>query len=166
MVKAKDTAQIERLPNLATSPDAQLAYGLHLIETESHPDVVQAALDVLDVLAATADPRAHSAIVAAYAAFAEGRRRDPGCFARTTLVRALRYVARQDDVGLVERAVMTYEFVPPFTGPTGGEVAAGLRSVALVTLIEIDETLAAYHGVRIRYEADSYVTFEQIVAAA
>ena len=34
MVKAKDAAKIERLRNLATSPDAQLAYGLHLIETE------------------------------------------------------------------------------------------------------------------------------------
>jgi hypothetical protein len=120
-----------------------------VIETESHPDVVQAALDVLDMCAATADPRARSAIVAAYAAFAEGRRRDPGCFARTTLMRALRHVARQDDVGLVERAVTTYEFMPPFTGPTGGDVAAGLRSVALVTLNEIDETLAGYHGVRL-----------------
>src|SRR5437868_2999019 len=78
-----------------------------------------------------------------------GRRRDPGCFARTTLTRALRHVVRQDDVGLVERTVTTYEFMPPFTGPAGGEVAAGLCSVALVTLIEIDETLAGYHSVRL-----------------
>src|SRR5437588_7558751 len=79
-------------------------------------------------------------------------RRAPGGFARTILRWALRHVTRQDDVGLLERAVTTYEFMPPFTGPTGGEVAAGLHSVALVTLNEIDETLTGYHGVRLRVD--------------
>jgi hypothetical protein len=48
----------------------------------------------------------------------------------------------------VERAVTTYEFMPPLTGPTGGEIAAGRHSVALVTLNEIDETLAILHAVK------------------
>jgi hypothetical protein len=86
--------------------------------------------------------------VAAYAALADGWQRDPGCFARTTLMRALGHVTRQDDVGLVERAVTTYEVMPPLTGPTGGEIAAGRHSVALVTLNEIDETLAILHAVK------------------
>src|SRR5262249_34190814 len=43
------------------------------------------------------------------------------------------------------RAVSTYEFLPP--GPS--EVAAELRAVALVTLNELDGTLAGFHAVHL-----------------
>lgn len=169
MAKVTHTAKIDRLRNLATSPDAQLDAALRLVQTENHPDVVQAALDVL---ASSADPRARLAIVDAYAACTDGRRRDAGCYIRTALMQSLRHVARKDDAGMAEQAVSTYEFMPPFGGPTGGEVAAGLRSAALVTLNEIDETLAGYHSVRLltdRYTSpmsgEPAVTAVQVLAA-
>lgn len=146
MAKATNTAKIDRLRRLATFPDAQLDDALRLVQAENYPDVVQAALDVL---ASSADPRARLAILDTYAACTDGRRRDAGCYVRTALMHALRHVARKDDAGLAEQAVSTYEFMPPFTGPTEGEVAAGLRSAALVTLNEIDERLAGYHSVRL-----------------
>jgi hypothetical protein len=164
VAKAKDTAKIERLRNLSTSPDAQIEYALRLVQAEHHPDVIQAALDVL---AATADPRARLAIVDAYAACTDGRRHDPGCYMRTALMQALRHMGSRDDVGMVEQAVSTYEFMPPFTGPTEGEVAAGLRSVALITLNEIDETLAGYHSVRLLVDRyTSSMSGEPAVTAA
>lgn len=142
MAKARETAKIERLQHLATTPPAQLDYALHLVETESHQDVVEAALEVL---AAGGDPRARLVILDTYTACTDGRRRDPGCYLRSALMRALRHLAQRDDVKIVEQALSTYEFLPP--GPV--EAAAGLRSVALVTLDEIDETLAGYHSVRL-----------------
>jgi hypothetical protein len=169
VVKARDTAKIKRLHNLAMSPDAQIEYALRLVREDHHPDVMQAALDVL---AATAGSQARLAIVEAYAACTDGRRHDPGCYIRTALMQALRHMGCRDDLGVVEQAVSTYEFMPPFTGPTEGEVAAGLRSVALVTLNEIDEALAGYHGVRLlvdRYTSpmsgEPAVTAARVLAA-
>jgi len=142
MATAKDAAKIERLKSLAATPEAQLDYALGLVKGEANQDVLQAALDVL---APGGDPRARAALLEAYAACSGGSRRDAGCYQRTAIVRALRYLVRRDDAGVLERALLTYEFLPP--GPV--EVAAGLRSEALVTLNEVDQSLAAYHAVRL-----------------
>ncbi len=142
MATAKGAAKLERLKNLASTPEAQFEYALGLVEKEANQDVLQAALDVL---AESIDPRARTALLDAYAACSSGHRRDAGCYQRVAIVRALRHLARRDDAGVLEQALSTYEFLPP--GPV--EVAAGLRSEALVTLNEVDESLAAYHAVRL-----------------
>lgn len=166
MPKARDADKIERLRSLADTPEEQFDYALQLVEAESHQEVVQAALDVL---AATADPRARRVMLEKYDWLdAEGTRRDAGCYLRTALLRALRYLAQRRDAPLLERAVLTYEFMQP--GPT--EVAAGLRSVALVTLNEVDETLAGYYSVRLltdlhtsHMSGEPAVTAVQVLAA-
>jgi hypothetical protein len=142
MAAAKDATKIERLRGLASTPEAQFDYALALVEKEANQDVLQAALDVL---AQSSDRRARPALLDAYIVRSDGSRRDAGCYQRVAILRALRHVARRDDAGGLEQALLTYEFLPP--GPV--EVAAGLRSEALVTLNEVDESLAAYHAVRL-----------------
>ncbi|MBV9172386.1 MAG: hypothetical protein JOZ81_20110 [Chloroflexi bacterium] len=169
MAKERAADKVERLQNLAPFPKAQVDYALRLVETERHPDVSQAALDVL---AGASDPRVRATLLERYT-FLEGdpTRRDAGCFGRAAILKALRDMARQDDAALLERAVSTYEFLPPGR-LEDSEVAAGLRSVALVTLNEIDETLAAYHAVRLlhdrftsRMSGEPAVTAAQVLAS-
>ncbi|NPV09765.1 MAG: hypothetical protein HPY83_17620 [Anaerolineae bacterium] len=72
-------------------------------------------------------------------------RRDSGAYVRSAILQAWRPLARADDVPLLERALLTYEFPPP--GRTEG--AASLRAAALVTLSDLEPGLAAYHAVRL-----------------
>ncbi len=144
--KERNADTVGRLQGLPAGSPEQIDYALHLVETSARLDLAQAALDAL---AATTDPRVRPALLARYALCASGASADPGCYVRIALLQALRPLARKDDGALLEGAVLTYEFTPPFTLPHRGESAAGLRSVALVILNEVDETLAGYHGVRL-----------------
>lgn len=167
MVKARASAvaKLECLRTLAAGSPAQVDYALELAETENRQDLVEAALDAL---AAAGDPRARPILLDRFVALADGRGGpDPGCYLRVALLRALRYLARRDDVPALERGVWTYEYMPPFAPPDDGEVAAGLRSVALVTLNEIDESLAGYHAARLLVdERASHMSGEPAVTAA
>ncbi len=157
---------IERLRGLPAGSAEQIDAALGLVGTATRTDLLQAALDVLADYAED-DPRPRPALLARYADYGAGARRDTGGFERAALLRALRPVARGEDAALLERAVLTYEFIPPFAGPTEGEVAAGLRSVALVALNTVDETLAGYHAARLlidRYTSD--MSGEPAVTAA
>jgi hypothetical protein len=92
-----------------------------------------------------------------------GPRRDAGCHLRAALVRALRPVVLWQDRDLLERAASTYEFLPPGRS----EVAAGLRAAALVTLNEIDQTLAGFRAVRLLTDTyTSSMSGEPAVTAA
>ena len=144
--KERNADTVGRLRGLPAGSPEQIDYALHLVETGARLDLAQAALDVL---ADTADPRVRPALLAGYALCSSGASADPGCYLRVALLQALRPLVRKADGALLEGAVLTYEFTPPFTPPHRGESAAGLRSVALVVLNEIDETLAGYHGVRL-----------------
>jgi len=172
VVRARQTAaaKLERLRALDEGSPERVEYALELAAAESTQDVLQAALDEL---AAADDPRARAVLLDRFVSLTDGKGGpDPGCYLRVALVRALRYLARPDDAAALERGVTTYEFMPPFTGPTRGEVAAGLRSVALVTLNEVDETLAGYHATRMltdRYTSpmsgEPALTAVQVLAA-
>jgi len=169
VAKIRPTVKLERLRGLADRPGEQVDYALELVETEDNLDVVQAALDAL---ADTPDARVRRALLDRFTRDADGGGGDSGCYRRVALLQALRYRAQRDDAAVLERGVTTYEFTPPFTGPTRGEVAAGLRSVALVTLNEVDETLAGYHAARLlvdRYTSpmsgEPAVTAAQVLAA-
>lgn len=143
--RAVDT--VAHLRNLPAGSPEYIECALRLVETATQPEALQEALDAL---AESDDPRLRPALLARYTSLAaNGLRRDPGCFQRAALLRALRPLARKDDAALLEEAVRTTEFMPPFAPPNRGDVAAGLRSVALVALNEVDETLAGYHAVRL-----------------
>ncbi len=164
MVKARTSAKLERLRALDAGSPAQIDYALELAETESRQDVVEAALEVL---AAADDPRARPVLLDRFAALADGEGSDAGCYLRVAFARALRYLARRDDAPVLERGVWTYEYMPPFAPPDYGEVAAGLRSVALVTLNEVDESLAGYHAARLLVDSrTSHMSGEPAVTAA
>ncbi len=98
----------------------------------------------LETLAEADDPRIREALLARYAqAETQG---DTGAILRTALIRALRHHAATADAPFLERAARTYE------GVLQNEVAMSLRAAALVTLNEVDPTLAAYHAVRLLFE--------------
>jgi hypothetical protein len=151
VAKIRPTVKLERLRGLAGQPQEQVDYALELVETEDNLDVIQAALDAL---ADTPDARVRRTLLDRFTRDADGAGGgDSGCYRRVALLQALRYRAQRDDAAILERGVTTYEFKPPFLpehiDPTRGDVAAGLRSVALVTLNEVDETLAGYHAARL-----------------
>ena len=81
---------------------------------------------------------------------AEPTRNDPGAHVRAALLRALRPVALPQDIGMLERATATYEYLPP--GPQ--EVAGRLRGAALVTLADLDERLAGFYAARLITDPD------------
>jgi len=172
VAKIRPTVKLERLRGLADQPAEQVDYALELVETEDNPDVVQAALDAL---ADTPDARVRRALLDRFTRDADGAGGgDSDCYRRVALLQALRYRAQRDDASILERGVTTYEFKPPFypDDPTRGDVAAGLRSVALVTLNEVDETLGGYHAARLlidRYTSpmsgEPAVTAARVLAA-
>lgn len=144
---------IEHLRALAATPRAQIDYALTLIASLQH-DLLQAALDVLT----------RHAVLERYSALAaDGIHRDPGCTLRATLLRALATLAYPADAPLVERAVLTYEFMPPFHA----EVAADLRAAALDALATLDPILALCHAGRLLTDPHtSRMTGEPAVTAA
>jgi len=172
VAKIRPTVKLERLRGLAGQPQEQVDYALELVETDDNLDVVQAALNALTD---TPDARVRRALLDRFTRDADGGGGgDSGCYRRVALLQALRYRAQRDDASILERGVTTYEFKPPFypDDPTRGDVAAGLRSVALVTLNEVDESLAGYHAARLlidRYTSpmsgEPAVTAAQVLAA-
>ena len=140
--RVSDSEKLARLEVLSAAPEEQRAYALSLVEGARSLDVLVPALDVL---VAAADPRARAVMLDRYAEYSDGSARDAGAHMRAALLRALRPLARVEDVPLLERAAGTYEFLPP--GPF--EVAHALRSAALVAINEVDERTAAFYGVRL-----------------
>jgi len=126
-----------------TNPNVELA--LALLGRAKNPEAIGSAVAMLGE---AADPRIRQLLTQKYARLSgDPRRRDAGCFQRTALVRALRGRATHDDVALLEGALWTREFVGR------DEVAGGLRSAALLTLAELDASLAGFHAVRLLGDA-------------
>ncbi len=163
MATTRYTAKLERLRTLEGT-QAQVDYAVQLARSEKHAEVLEAALDVLIV---AQHPEARSLLVAAYTACESGEgRSDSGCHLRTGLLRRLRPLARLEDCALLERALQTYEFVPP---GRKWEVAANLRAQALVVLNDLDPAPAGYHAVRLlndSLEHTSEMSGEPAVTAA
>ncbi|MDQ5853587.1 MAG: hypothetical protein M3380_16250 [Chloroflexota bacterium] len=131
---------MERLQNLAATPDEQATYALRLLEKERDVDVLLAALAVI---AEREDPMLRPALLRRYAyCDTNGVRRDPGGTVRIAILRALRPIALPEDVALFKRAVSTYEFLY-------GEATGDLRAEGLLALDDADAVLAGYHCVRL-----------------
>lgn len=141
--KAKQLAKLTSLKNLESSPAEQVAYSIQLLETERGRAVVEAALPILED---TYEAAARPVLLELYKYYdTGGPKRDTAGFIRAAILKALRQVARAEDTPLLEHAATTVEF-DPFNRE---EIAQGLRSAALVTLLEADAALASYHCVRI-----------------
>jgi hypothetical protein len=135
--------RLQRLRELVGEPDARAAYAVMLLQPKFGLEVVRAALRVL---VAHPYPFARGALVRLFGHYArQGVTRDPGTYVRSEIVRALRPICEPADVGLLEQALMTYEF----PAPAFMEEAALLRSGALVTLAEMDDVRARFHATRL-----------------
>jgi hypothetical protein len=157
-LKAKNAAQLQQLAALADAPGEQTAFAIKLLESERNMQVIQAALQALSEYPPT---EAREPLLHSYAHFSATS--DSGAYVRAAILRALRSLARPADTELLTHAAMTYEFAPPGRS----EIAAPLRSAALLALHEIDGDLAAYHCVRLLTdEYTSKMSGEPAVTAA
>lgn len=140
MPTGQESAALDQLQSLARAPREQVEYARRLLETARNPEV---ALAALAVLAPREDIALRPALLSKYEyCDAKGVRRDQGGVIRVAILNALRPIVQREDVPLLERAAMTYEFLY-------GEAAGDLRAAALLTLNEVDDLLAAYHSVRL-----------------
>jgi hypothetical protein len=137
--------------------DQQAELGMALLARAKNPEAIASAVGMLGE---SADPRIRQVIAQKYETLnAEPRRRDSGCFQRTALVRALRGRATTDDIALLETALWTVEIIGRF------DAASELRAAALVTLNDVDGSLACFHGVRLLSDAHE-MSGEPAVTAA
>lgn len=140
---AKQTAALAQLRALADRPAEQAQYALDLLAGERSVRVVPEALAVV---AAAELPAARSVLRALYEYYtADGVKRDPGCEIRSHILQALLPISLAPDTVLAERALTTYEFLPP----TRAESAGSLRAAGLALLAEWDPRVAVYHAVRL-----------------
>jgi hypothetical protein len=140
---AKQTAALAQLRALADRPADQVQYALDLLAGERSVRVVPEALDVV---AAAEVPAARPVLLDLYEYYdADGVKRDPGCQIRSRILQALLPISVAPDAALAERALTTYEFLPP----TRAESAGGLRAAGLALLAEWDPGPATYHAVRL-----------------
>jgi len=137
--------------------DTQVELGMVLLGRAKNPEAIASAVGMLGD---SADPRIRQVIAQKYEWLnAEPRRRDSGCFQRTALVRALRGRAATGDVGLLETALWTIEIIGRF------DAASELRAAALVTLNDLDGSLACFEAVRLLSDAHE-MSGEPAVTAA
>ena len=121
---------------------AQVELALALVARDKDPRAVRAALEVLQAHPTReARPVLHTRFEHLAA---DGVKRDAGTYLRAAIVRALRPIAGPEDLPLLERAVSTYEWLPPRS-----EEASLLRSAGLVVLNDVDGRLAGFQAVRL-----------------
>jgi hypothetical protein len=143
VTKKLKEGRLQRLNDLADDRPEQLIYARRLLESEKDRQTLEAALKVLQEFP---DLDNRPLLVKAYKNFAEnGPKRDPGMYLRAAILRALRPLTRQDDLGLLEQAVLTYELMPSRHDAEGAE----LRALALSILNDLDEVRASFYAVKL-----------------
>jgi HEAT repeat protein len=133
---------VQELQNLVGEAQAQAACAIALLKPRQRPDVLLAALQVLEDVAV---PEAREPLLDLYKHYAAGGpQRDPGGNMRRAVLDTLRPIAQPADVPLLLDAVSTYEFVPPRFQDDAGP----LRASALLVLNDLDDTLPRHHTAR------------------
>src|SRR5947209_8701006 len=124
----QQAAALQQLHSLANQPDEQTRYALKLLERERGKQVVSEALAAITN---TSVAEARPILLRLYDYYDEaGVKRDAGGDLRIAILGALLPLADTQDQALAERAVATYEFMPPGRE----ECASGLRAAGLVLL--------------------------------
>lgn len=161
---SKQTRQQEilhHLRSLAEQPAEQARYALEILDRERGR---QGVAEALAVLTQTPLPQARPILLRLYAYYDEaGIKRDAGGDLRRALLGALLPLADTRDQALIERAITTYEFLPP----THEECTGNLRGAGLVLLHNLDPLLASYHCTRLLVDRHtSRMSGEPAVSAA
>jgi len=145
----KQQATLHHLRSLANQPDEQARYALEVLERERGKQV---ASEALTALTTSPVPQGRPLLLRLYAYYDEGGvKRDAGGDLRIALLGALLPIAEQEDRALAERAVATYEFLPP----QREECASSLRAAGLVLLSHLDPVLASFHCTRLLFDVST-----------
>ena len=141
--QTRQQASLQHLRSLANQPDRQARFALELLERERGTQVVSEALAALSNSPVR---EGRILLLRLYDYYDEaGVKRDAGGDLRLAILGALLPIADQEDRTLAERAVATYEFLPP----KREECAGGLRAAGLALLSHLDPVLASYHCTRL-----------------
>ncbi len=140
---AKPPDSLEKLRSLRDTPNEQVAYALQLVKSGQKRGIMEA---VLTVLTQYPTPTARPALLAQYRYYdVDCPKLDPGAYLRGSILKVLRNLAQTADLPLLVHASQTYEQMPSMHDA----LAAHLRATALEVINEVDETLAAFHSVRL-----------------
>lgn len=143
----KKQDDLETLRELSVSPLEQRAYAAKLLGARKNAVTVTHALRTLSDL--PPDLALRQLILDIYAYYDEdGVKRDAGSAVRAAALQALDPIAHPDDLPLLERAMFTYERIPPYFT----EEAGLLRAAGLVVTAQLAPQLAAYHAARLLSE--------------
>jgi hypothetical protein len=141
--QTKQQAILHRLRSLANQPREQVHYALEVLERERSQLV---ASEALAVLTNAPVPEGRPLLRELYKYYDDaGVKRDAGGDLRIAIVGALLSIAEPQDQALAERAVSTYEFLPP----NREECTSGLRAAGLILLNNLDPVLASFHCTRL-----------------
>src|SRR6266567_2254147 len=141
--QTKQQAILHQLRSLANQPGEQAHYALEVLERERG---TQVASEALAVLTNAPVQQGRPLLRRLYEYYDDaGVKRDAGGDLRIALVGALLPIAEPQDQALAERAVSTYEFLPP----NREECTGGLRAAGLVLLNNLDPVLASFHCTRL-----------------
>lgn len=134
---------LHQLRSLAHQPGAQAHYALSLLERERGKQI---AAEALAALTNAPVPEGRPLLRRLYEYYDDaGVKRDAGGDLRIAILGALLPLAEPQDQALAERAVSTYEFMPP----NREECTSGLRAAGLVLLNNLDPVVASFHCTRL-----------------
>ena len=158
--QTKQQTTLHYLRSLANQPDEQAHYALEILERERSKQVVAEALAAITNAPLT---QGRPLLLRLYKYYDEvGVKRDAGGDLRIAILGALLPIADQEDRTLAERAVATYEFLPP----RREECAGDLRAAGLALLSYLDPVLASYHCTRLLVDVyTSHMSGEPAVSA-
>lgn len=140
---AASSEALARLRALDHDPIEQVELALELVAEQTRLDILKPALKTLSRYP---DASHRGVLLARYEYFNErGLREDQGCHIRIGILGCLSDLVTTGDTPLLERAVETYEFLPPGRS----ESAAGLRAAALTLLARTDPELSAYRAAQL-----------------
>ncbi len=144
--QTKQQAALQHLRSLANQPHKQAGYALEILERERG---TQVASEALAALTQSPVPQGRPLLLRLHAYYDEaGVKRDAGGDLRIAILDALLPISDPGDLALAERAVATYEFLPP----NREECAGGLRAAGLVLLSQLDPVLASFHCARLLFD--------------
>ncbi len=141
--QTKQQAILHQLRSLVNQPAEQAHYALEVLERERG---TQVASEALTALINAPVPEGRPLLRRLYAYYDDaGVKRDAGGDLRIAIIGALLLIAEPQDQALAERAVSTYEFLPP----NREECTSGLRAAGLILLNNLDPMLASFHCTRL-----------------
>lgn len=133
-------AQLDALNALADDPDAQRDLAVSYVQESKDLEVLRPALGILQ---AQGDPALRPVLHEKYAWCEQApERHDSGGFIRAAIIRALQPIINDDDLPLLQRALLSYGWAGMY------EVCAEVRAAALNALADLDPDLSTFYAAR------------------